>query len=522
MRFKYGSFFGLTAIHTMFMSKAQIDVVFSVRDVKASVFPLVESLLKETCALKQMLSGKPLDGVSMPCVVLTPDYSSKYAEDLTNGLNLFLQDKEQLQVAESSDDLDSLLSDSSTSSSAGTTAVFMDTDGLDLDSLIDEKNTAGGVDIGFLFDAPETQNCTSPVEDLVAYGSSGAYCSEPKVKVPRNLRRFVLQHGDLFTPEEKEAVMEQIAKIPVVPTGCNVPAGILGQNSILSKTSLQFLQVIFDKAQEIVCENVSRIDYVIQKLGILLYKSVGEGRVLFFAPKDKFNGGDFSWSGYNNFLQRLCSQYLSDESKQSTISNINYLLRDCNTVLGISSPEENEGYNHLQIIQAFLNGSGEISQEQAAESMLALADSRNMTMSDRDILKAYVYRLLAIPQQLQPLADGTKSLKYILTLYTVVNKVISQNMYSALDLGQYLSEDVDVTCEQIQSSCASLFLNFTKETGICGLYAQYTDMFQSTLSAVGAPLLDDMTSVFPEQSSRRTLMKMLRKHLLSLSSRIGG
>lgn len=538
MRFKYGSFFGLTAVHTMFMSRAQIDNIFSVRDIKASALPLAESLLKEVCALKQVLSGKPLDGVNMPYVVLTPDYSSKYAEDLTNGLNLFLQEKERLQSegvtddlasllgdhGASSDDLEALLGATKASASADTTAVFTGTgdNELDLDTLVDEKDTSGGLDINFLFDAPELPDYVSPIEDLVAYGASGEYCLMPKIKTPRNLRRFILQNGKLFTPDEKQAVMEQIAKIPTVPTGCNLPTDVFGQGTVLSKTSLQFLQILSGKAQETICENVSRIDYVIQKLGMLLYKSVGEGRALFFAPKDKFSGGDFSWVGYNNFLQHLCAQYLTDDSRQSTISNVNYLLRDCDTVLGISSPEENEEYTHLQVVRAFLNGSGEATQEQAAESLLSLADSRSMTMSDRDVLKAFVYRLLALPQQLQLLVDGTKSLKYVLTLYTVMNKVISQSMYSALDLGQYMPEGSSVTCENIQQACANLFLNFTKETGICGLYSQYTDMFQDTLSAVGAPLLDDMTNIFPEQSSRRVLIKMLRKHLLSLRSRIGG
>ena len=509
MRFKYGAFFGVTAVHTMFMSKAQIDRLFSISDMKTSALTLVESLLKEVCALKQILSGKPLDGVSMPYVNLTPDYSSDYAVNLTNGLNLYLQNREQnLAAADigADDDLDALFEESDTYSKKPVTSatnVFSDEDSsLDLDMLVDTKDTSGGLDISFLFDA-QPERTSYDIGNLVEYGASGEVCLNPRIAAPRHLKRFMMQNSNQFSREEKDAIMSQIAKIPCTPTACSLPTGLLHGKAQISPDSLFFLQQIFAQSNEIIYENVPRIDYLIQKLGLLLFKSTGDGKALFFAPKDKFQSGDSSWISYNNFLHNLCDKYLSDDSKPTTLTNISFLLDDCDTVLGIANPEIVRANEQLDLVRGFIyNTEDGISQTRAVEAIMELVDAQHMTLHERDTLKSFVYQLISSGSLLQSLLEGTGNLKYVLTSYAIIDKVISQNMYTVLGLEKYMAEDTEITCASIQHACADLFLSFTQETGICGLYAQYADSFKSILGAIRAPLADATSLVFPKDSGR--------------------
>ena len=127
---------------------------------------------------------------------------------------------------------------------------------------------------------------------------------------------------------------------------------------------------------------------------------------------------------------------------------------------------------------------------------------------------------LAATDRLTNLLMDVFNLRFILNLYLTLYNTISRDMYSALRLGSYInSGDTKLDIQDIQYEATQIFNDFTTQTGICGLTADYQTMFDNTLVAIGTPLLPQHVKPFEQNTNNRRMATLLKKHLVSLKKR---
>lgn len=566
MTLRFGTFFGLTAVQAMFMSKHQIDTMFGINDMTNVTLTLVNNLYTEACSLRRILSGKKSDDINSPYVIVAKDYSCEYARNLTKGLNLYLEYKKHSAESSLNEDIVSTGFDlaSIDLNTAEDTQHLADFDLSDIDvstaeatdvfsslDQIPEPNLAGisaesnaeseDFDLSHLFDSEEPQSTYGSsldagamlaesredyrVDDLVGLGETNQYCEETYISEPSQLVRYMLQHKSDFTDDEREVIQKQIAKIPNVPISCSVPNTFKERSARISPESLKYLRVIYAKANEVIAgDNQTRLEYLIERLELLLRKSNVANNTLFFLPRDRFNKDDSYWVSYERILENICSNYLDVCTKAPVMTNIDSLLHDCNSVLGLENTALADENELLIKVRGLLSQSRQDNnlQPQLLDAIYQIAGIRQLDSSVENELRKFIGRLISADDILDGLLRDISNLKYVLAVYAVMVSLTSQTMYRELALAGKLQDGTDITGDNITEACINEFIDFTRETGIRGLHTSFEEDFIEVLSAIKAPLASTSSLIFPLRSSRRQFAELLRRQLVSIKMRFGG
>ena len=547
MKFKYGSFFGMTAVHALFLGTEQFNALFQNLNVKKSTLYLLNNLYLETIALKKIFEPAADQTLDLPHVLLSVDEEHADTQAFIKGFNCFLESKQKIEAPAISEedifdavsDIDNLMIDTSDTPDLpeiSDTSFFTeapDEQSNPLDNLFDDmtasKNTAAAVDISGLLneltdiDPKSTDNPfdvfynTQPettYKDLIKWGRR----EEPRApKCSRYLQivTYLKLHKRDFSEEEYASITEQMSFLPKLPKSITLPVRLKQAITPLSKDSSELLGAIYSRMTRRV-NGMPYIDYLIERLQMMLYSSSTESR-LFFAPVSVFNSGvDKTSIGVNRFLTDLNAQYLSKDI--DLLSNVDILLQDCNIALGDEHVLQSTQAS-LDDIRALLDEDPDTIRNTELLRELCSVIGLEVDDHNRSLIYAQIQDMFA-DGLLQPLLSDSVNLRFILDLYQTLHNLVTREMYGALRLSNYIStEDETLTPEDIQYAATDLFTSFVKETGICGLTAEFSTRFKNTLKSIGTPLIAVNVKPFEHGTNNRRMVELLKKHLISAKKR---
>lgn len=534
MIFKYGSFFGMSAIHAMFLRVNDVDRIFKNINMKTSTISIMRNLYIECTALREIFSQQSkVEGI--PHVIMKRDTSSPKVEYLLNGLNNFINSKSATQEIneiavtdiESLDDFDDLAD--TTSFFTENSDIVDEVESLDnFDDLAEDIDDAASINLSDIFNYTDTEDIEAiteqySYEDLIAWGK--AQTPETKtVTEYSGLARYMIAHRKDFSPEEYDSITKQIADLPFIPVGIKLPHTVPQSNPNLSATSLRFLQVIYTQMMREV-EGVNFIDFFCSRLAMLITSSEAHDKQIFFTSTADFTR-DKTIRSSNTFICNLQEQYLKKGNLNAIKSHINVLLTNCREALGLE--DDSELTNTLNEARTFADrwiaSPGEITYDMRSsytDLLMYISDTKSMSDEEQvELINLTSY--LVESEQISTLLNNPDNIKLLFNLYTTMYNVICKEMFIKLGLNEFLSEHEGLaTLEDIQFYCTKIFREFTQETGICGLYAQYKDLFYQTLRNIQTPLAVHKNILFSPASVNYRMASLLYKHLQSLKIRLG-
>ena len=297
---RYGTFFGVTAVHLMFMTESEIDRIFDITAPKVDTLLMLHNLYTEVEALKAVFNDTPTSGV--PHVILTKDNTAQEVTDLVAGFNALLEQK-SVTPTNDSDDFDFSSFDAGSdakqttidetdlsaldSFSAETTSHFSSED-TDLSTLSDQASTDDSPFANIFNDSDEDElnlltekSANVPVKqytDLIEMGRSSPL-AEKKVRNILQLSRYLMTHKEEFSAEESESIMQQISDLPKIPSAVELPKQFIEMSKALSPQSLDILKSLYvHMMRKVKPKNsqstVSLVDYVADKLKLLLVSKI--------------------------------------------------------------------------------------------------------------------------------------------------------------------------------------------------------------------------------------------------------
>lgn len=530
--FKYGSFFGLSAVHLMFLRAKDIDRIFKFTNMKPSTTTLIRNLYLEAKLLREIFSPTSTE-VGIPRVVMKKDLQDPKVQYLIAGLNNFIASKKSVDLPDADVDMDdlsdlSMLEDPSEQEQAAQTTSYFDseekvsTNEEVSDSFADLAEVIiPDMDIDFV-DVDHLDSISYSYTDLITWGQQVTPI-EKAVETMAAVTRYMRTHKADFSEEEYTSITHQIADLPSIPIAVQLPATLKQAAAPISEQTMEFLKALYVKMSRKV-EGVAFVDYVLMRLETLLFSSQENSALLFFAPVADFSR-DKAISGVNYFITNLQSQYLHSGSAKVLTSNISILLSNCEDVLGLSQHAEEK-----QILQSLTEKLTEWetniavypidSQRDCIRELLVFADLQSLSDAEFDSVTEVVSRLVAMGLMHKLLANPD-NLKMVLSLYCVLYTVTTKEMYAALQLYRYVPEQTEaLSLEQINKHCIEAFIRFAQETGICGLYCKFEENFFGTLRNIEVPLAERTHEVFVPGSNNFKMAKLLRLHLLSLRKRL--
>lgn len=534
--FKYGSFFGLSAVHLMFLRQKDVDRIFKFINIKPSTISLVRNLYTEARLLREIFSATSTEP-GIPHVVIKKDLEDPKVSDLIAGLNNLIAAKAKMTLPETSDidlpDLESLADLTSIDPlglDEGEKGTSFFSDSPAQDALAESSSDDLFADLGDMdFVEPSMEEILMPVaESTYTYRDLAAWGKDIKpdtvtVSTLAAVTRYMRTHKNDFSEEEYRAITTQIAELPSIPVGIQLPATFKQASAPASEETLRILSILYKQMYRKVDE-IPFIDMVINKLESVLCASKDSGRLIFFAPTADFSR-DKTIAGSNYFIGNLREQYLSSDNMNVLTSNINVLLSNCEEVMGlIKSNAEQQALASLTAKLYNWESAPSVypvdAQQECINELLDYADIHNFSTREREAVTEVVSQMVS-KGIIRKLLKNPDNLKFLITLYCSLYTVVTQEFFSALGLYRYLPNQDDVyTLDQMNEYCIDTLINFTKETGICGLYIRFEESYFSTLQNIEAPLAEKTHEAFEPDSVNFRMARLLRMHLLSMQKRL--
>lgn len=532
MIFKYGSFFGISAVNLMFMTKDEIDDIFRF-DVKPSTLLLIKNLYAEVEALRCIFDTKATEG--LPHAILSVDIKDKGVEHLVNGFNYYLAMKERaetevLEDAESAaKTIDDLSEDFGDLDDVDLTSYFSenekepeirksDNQKSDLDALFDDladvdldetKSLLNLEDSSF----NESDTLESILNDLIAAGERHP---DVEKKVPNFMRltSYMVGHKDDFSEEEYEQITKQLANLPRLIKMVEKPIKFKERILDISEKNKGVLKALYSNMMRPVTgSDATFIDYVREKLSIIILTNSDIIKQLFFSPRARFSR-NIAINECNRLMTNLNQGYLFSSDKRTVLGNIKSLIADCEETLGKTSDslERQRVSDILTRINEFYGYEHSMTFDHVAEKtdileeLVSLFGEENILTTQRTLTLKF-FELLMDSGHINALLANIDNLRMILAIYNA-SQHATREILSSLD------RNID------DPGCAEDFISFTRETGICGLTIYDDEQILKTLTEIEAPLIKVKATVFDEDTVNWRMSYLLRKHLLSLQNRI--
>lgn len=546
-RYRYGNFFGITAVHLMYMSEAEIERIFNVTSIRAGTKLLVKNLYTEVEALKAVFSDEKIQ--LLPHVILKKDTSSDAVTDLISGFNYLLACKSNsLEDSSGMDfsDLDALDTDyfssmdkqSDTAFAESThiesqqeTALF--TDPLDVSALDELSNDEPSLQD--LFSSVDIDDPVSVTDfsDLVSLGKE----HPDTVGAVHNIlqiSRYMMTHKDEFTEEERESISAQIAALPKIPSSVEVPAQFVERSDSISSKSMDILMSLYAHMYRKITpkgthSTVAFVDYVSEKLKLMLIGKTSTVRRLFFASQSDFSR-DLSTNRCNNFLADLNNTYLTQTHVSTILGNVESLIADCNETLGLTSNATERKLIHslrslsreyMHLLETSLNSTEiEVKEMEWWNALLELLGTTTILEQYQQSTKQFFIKLLKADKFI-PLLDNPANLRILAAINNAMFRVITSEFGGKLNRSMLSSEDIEsITVDDVAHLCTPVYLDFTKETGIMGYMCTFDSKITKTLNEIVTPLEQKVNMVFLPDTENYRMSYLLRKHLKSLQSRL--
>lgn len=118
--------------------------------------------------------------------------------------------------------------------------------------------------------------------------------AEKKVRNILQLSRYLMTHKEEFSAEESESIMQQISDLPKIPSAVELPKQFIEMSKALSPQSLDILKSLYvHMMRKVKPKNsqstVSLVDYVADKLKLLLVSKITTMKQLYFASQSLFS-----------------------------------------------------------------------------------------------------------------------------------------------------------------------------------------------------------------------------------------
>lgn len=571
-RYRYGNFFGITAIHLMYMSEAEIERIFNVTSIRTGTKLLVKNLYTEVEALKAIFSDEKVK--TLPHVIVKKDNSSTDVRDLISGFNYMLECKAHaVKQPEQDSDLDfsalsALDTDFFDTSNASVsepdekpiafspqqeTSLFTDefdtsaldaigSDELDLSnefktSTLDALEPEGP-QLEDLFSSIEDIDNSEPTvscdySDLISLGRAHPE-TQGVVNNVLQISRYMLSHKDEFTEEERDLISKQIADLPKVPSSVEVPAQFVERSGAISPKSMDILLSLYAHMYRKTTPkgahtSVYFVDYVSEKLKLMLISRASTVRRLFFASQSDFSR-DLSVNRCNNFLADLNNTYLTQTHVSTVLGNVESLIVDCNETLGLTSNIEERKLIHslrslsreyMHMLETSLNSTDiEVKEMEWWNTLLELLGTTTILEQYQESTKQFFIKLLRADKFI-PLLDNPANLKVLAAINNAMFRVVTSELGGKLNRSLLSAESLDnITVDDVARLCTLVYLDFTKETGIMGYMCTYDSKITKTLNEIVTPLEQKVNIVFLPNTENYRMSYLLRKHLKSLQSRL--
>lgn len=526
--FKYGSFFGVSAVHLMFMRPKDIDRIFQFINLKPSMLSLIQNLYMEGKLLKEIFSQTSTkEGI--PHVIMKKDLQAPEVLYLINGLNNFIASKQQLILPETEESMANLEElddwvDIPAGDAAQATSFFGDNSNEDTDNseasanLFDDLDSLADLNMVDL-SAPLPQYSYT---DLIEWGK-GETPNTAEIANMVGLTRYMRLHRKDFTDEEYSSITKQIADLPSIPIRVVLPETLKQASAPPCETTVSFLRVLYTKMSRKVGD-LEFIDYVLKRMEQLLFTKTENSRLIFFAPLADFSR-DKTVPGMNYFIHNLQEQYLQTTNTGVLTSNIDILLNNCDEVLGLNQTDSER--EKLCSIKEKLSeweanpAAYPIDRQKAC--VIELLDFVNIGMlneQEQEVVENVISRLTSM-HILKKLITNPDNLKFVITLFCTMYTCVTKDMYSSLQLYHLFktpAEELDL--ETLNDQVIDAFTKFTRETGICGLYCRFEESFYGALKNIEAPLAERSYATFAIGSNNYNFARLLRLQLLSLRKRL--
>lgn len=548
--FKYGSFFGITGVHLMFMSVSEIDDIFKMTNIKRSTLVLLNNLYSEVSALKMIFLGRETEGV--PHIYMQADDKSTEARDLVNGFNYYIQLKKdykskveqpqddlKIEVDEESSSSDKLNLQKSTSSVAISATSFFDsleentsriddTANDDFSYLFD-KNSSDGSDgesdgsndyseFDSLFDNITESQMDSAEDDfeqllgdvildnqdeiltgdldssfvlnnLVKIGKQ--HTDAPQVvSVARKIKPYLLRNKSEFNEQEQDCIIRQLEQLSSVPLRVSLPSDMPNRCPTLSDATRYFLSTLFTNMTKAVNGEISFIDYVLNKLSFVLSSPDCISEKLFFRRRDSMTDSNREVWRWNRTLAELNKSFLIQDNMSVLKSNIISLLEDCTEVL-----------------------SNDTTNTTTATSEEVIEDLKSTLRQEYQGSIDKIIRLLKKEDILYDISKNKDNLILAVTIYAILCQVVVRIEDAVEKAFEGTKDTLDLSHYCIQ---------FTQETGICGLNLNFETRFIYALQQYKTPLAEKTGVIYHKNSSSWRMVKLLEKHLLSMRKRLFG
>lgn len=552
MSFRYGNFFGVSAVHLMYMRASDIDSIFCCSNLSGASRGLLAGLYTELKALKCIFGDSTEEySEKVPHVIMSEDSQSEEVKNFIKGFNCLLERKKEESTREASEpDYSSLLSDETSSPDEGlsdlasldfgdsltaeNTGFFSDnsvadkpqkeksmlaglfgedevtnapTEKLDaMDSLANLFDSAdfSGFDASLAGEEP-TVSETSGGTDLIKLGAS----SEPErleVKSIPRIRMYLASHKDMFA-EEKDSILEQLASLPRHATKVDMPE-FDGRRFDLSDQSRRMLDSLYKHMYDTV-RGVRFVDYVLDKISYILNSQVDSSSPLFFTQRVAVKNAR-TYYAWKQILIHAQQEIIHQHKAAATELCIDTLLNNCKSVREVDASL----VGRQKAAQEYLSG---LSDPSEARSVLInllgnelFTDTEwNIAAQCFDDLNQYV----ELSKPLEKMVLSHDSLQMILSLCVGMHRVCTR-WYTEFG-------DNDATLEEFANKFISTCIAFTEETGICGFYCEYLPKMEKTIFELGVPVHNASAVVFNEDDIGYDAAGLLRKHLLSLKKRGG-
>lgn len=542
--FKYGSYFGITAIHLMFMDVTEVDDLFKMTNIKRSTLFLIRNLYKEVTALKKIFADEELEG--MPHVYSKVDDSSERAKNLVSGFNYYIQLKNGMTGTDSpkesalEDSMKDLLSmpdifenieqaeDVSSSSGEDETSFFGEsTDAEDNTDLNSFMELSVSDDFDSLFDGISSEEVAEPdisispdnesdyfgsffgglsesygediittvdndtdmsyiIEHLEEVGSRHVI-NDGEISIAGRIKPYLLRHRSDFSDEERSSIIKQLNALPKSPIKVALPHNMPNQRQTLSAVTKQLLSRLYENMTKPAPGDTIFIDYVLAKLSFVLSSPDCISGKLFFVNRESISDDNRAIYLWNYTLAELTKSFLSQDNPSVLKSNIVSLLKDCDEVLQPNNRERSISYTSEDI-------KGKLSE---------LVDMRySGCIND-------VVDFLSSIGLLGAVAVNMDNLVLITTIYASLLKVTNELRNIITEIAN--SDDIPQQC-----------ILFTQETGICGLYCDFKPALACILQQHQAPLAKKTRTAYSKNSNGWLMATRLKKHLLSMKLRLFG
>ena len=550
---RYGTFFGVTAVHLMFMTESEIDRIFDITAPKADTLLMLHNLYTEVEALKAVFNDTPTSGV--PHVILTKDNTAQEVTDLVAGFNVLLGQK-SVTPTNDSDDFDFSSFDAGSdakqttidetdlsaldSFSAETTSHFSSED-TDLSTLSDQASTDDSPFANIFNDSDEDElnlltekSANVPVKqytDLIEMGRSSPL-AEKKVRNILQLSRYLMTHKEEFSAEESESIMQQISDLPKIPSAVELPKQFIEMSKALSPQSLDILKSLYvHMMRKVKPKNsqstVSLVDYVADKLKLLLVSKITTMKQLYFASQSLFSM-DLTLIRWMNIISDLNNIYLCQKHVSTILGNVETLIADCNETLGrTSNKKEALQISEFKEVSAnYLNIMMSNAQAVEIEAMSVDWSNKLIELLGRTTIPenyqehvTLFFTTLLKSGKLLPLLGNVNNLRMLAYIDIAMYRVVTSEIGSKLNRSLFEGQD-NSDLDTVVRICSPVYKEFTLETGVMGFQCNYTPKLLNTLNEVVTPLEKNTSIQFSPESVNYRLSSLLRKHLKSLQKRL--